>query len=429
MTTTVALLFGGRGGEHGISCVTAGGFLSAIDRDAYDVVAVGITREGRYVLASTDPEDWKLRDGRAPEVPADGVEVLAPAAVHRPGTRGLLRTVRDGRVEPLAEIDVVAPGLLHGPYGEDGTVQGLLDLLDIPYVGSGVLASATCMDKTATKAALETAGIRTAKGLTIREDAWAADPEGVARRVQDAVTPPWFVKPARAGSSLGVSRVTDPSQLEQALKTAFAEDPRILVEQAVVGREVECGVLDARPGGAVRTTVPGEVVVGDDLDFYDYESKYFGKGTVEIQVPARYARAGDRRGARGRGPRLPRAGPRRSGPGRRVRDRGRRGDRQRGQHDARLHPVLDVPRPVGVDGARLPRPHRRAHRAGAGAAHRPALTGTPGLPPASHRRRCRIRVGAVAGAAGSWAPSDHGRCRARGARVRVCRVRRTQPIG
>ncbi|MGP9693215.1 D-alanine--D-alanine ligase family protein [Brachybacterium sp. AOP25-B2-12] len=286
MTTTVALLFGGRSGEHGISCVTAGGFLSAIDRDAYDVVAVGITREGRYVLASTDPEDWKLRDGRAPEVPADGVEVLLPAAVHRPGTRSLLRTVRDGRVEPLAEIDVVLP-LLHGPYGEDGTVQGLLDLLDIPYVGSGVLASATCMDKTATKAALETAGIRTAKGLTIREDAWAADPEGVARRVQDAVTLPWFVKPARAGSSLGVSRVTDPSQLEQALKTAFAEDPRILVEQAVVGREVECGVLDARPGGAVRTTVPGEVVVGDDLDFYDYESKYFGKGTVEIQVPAR----------------------------------------------------------------------------------------------------------------------------------------------
>lgn len=285
MTISVALLFGGRSGEHGISCVTAGGFLAAIDRTRYDVVAVGITREGRYVVASTDPSDWVIRDGRAPEVPAEGIEVLLPAGVHRPGTRSLLRQVRDGRVEPFAEIDIVLP-LLHGPYGEDGTVQGLLDLLDVPYAGSGVLASATCMDKTATKAALAAAGIASAPGVTLHEDEWATAPEEVARTISRTLELPWFVKPARAGSSLGVSRVEDPAQLEAALRTAFAVDPKILVEQGVVGREVECGVLEGAPGQEPRTTFPGEVKVGDDLDFYDYESKYFGKGTIEIEVPA-----------------------------------------------------------------------------------------------------------------------------------------------
>ncbi len=285
MRTTVALLFGGRSAEHGISCVTAGGFLAAIDRDRYDVVAVGITRDGRLVLASDDPAHWQIEDGQAPEVPADGDEVLLPACVHRPGLRSELRVIRDGRVEHLADIDVVLP-LLHGPYGEDGTVQGLLDLFDIPYVGSGVLASATCMDKAATKAALRTAGIPCARDVVVTEDAWAADAAGVAERIRRDLQLPWFVKPARAGSSIGVTRVADPAELDHAMKTAFAEDPKVLVEQGVVGREVECGVLQGAPGEGARTTAPGEVRIGDDLDFYDYESKYFGKGTVDIEVPA-----------------------------------------------------------------------------------------------------------------------------------------------
>ncbi|GAB2545230.1 D-alanine--D-alanine ligase family protein [Brachybacterium huguangmaarense] len=290
MRTTVALLFGGRSTEHGISCVTAGGILSAIDRERYDVVAVGITRDGRYVLASDDPQSWQIREGIAPEVPGDGDEVLLPAGAREPGGRAALRVIRDGRVEHLANIDVVLP-LLHGPYGEDGTIQGALDLLDIPYVGSGVLASATCMDKAATKAALRAADIPCASDVVVTEDAWTADAPTIAARVERDLRLPWFVKPARAGSSIGVSRVTDPADLERAMEVAFAEDPKALVEEGVTGREVECGVLQGAPGEGPRTTLPGEVRVSDDLDFYDYESKYFGKGTVEIEVPARLSGA------------------------------------------------------------------------------------------------------------------------------------------
>ena len=286
MRTTVALLFGGRSGEHGISCITAGGVLGAIDRERYDVVAVGITRDGRYVLASDDPADWAIRDGVAPEVPAEGDEVLLPARVHADGERAELRVIRDGRAEHLADIDVVLP-LLHGAYGEDGTIQGALDLLDIPYVGSGVLASAVCMDKAATKTALRAAAIPCAPDVIVREEQWRSDPGAVMERIRRELDLPLFVKPARAGSSLGVSRVTDLERLPEALATAFAIDPKVLVETGIVGREVECGVLGSRGSEPPRTTVPGEVRIGDDLDFYDYESKYFGKGTVDIEIPAR----------------------------------------------------------------------------------------------------------------------------------------------
>jgi D-alanine-D-alanine ligase len=288
MSTTIALVFGGRSGEHGVSCVTAGGILSAIDRSRYDVLAIGITRSGRWVLADDDPARWEIDEGTAPEVPEGGEEVLLPSQVVAPGAPAGFRVIRDGRVEHLADVDVVLP-LLHGSYGEDGTIQGALDLLDIPYVGSGVLASATGMDKAATKTVLEDAGIPTAPGISLHEDDWARDAEAITARVRTELRAPWFVKPARAGSSLGVSKVHEVAALDEAVKTAFAEDPRILIEQGVDGREVECGVLQGRPDRgehAPRTTLPGEVVVGDDLDFYDYESKYFGKGTVEIEVPA-----------------------------------------------------------------------------------------------------------------------------------------------
>lgn len=285
MRTTVALLFGGRSGEHGISCVTAGGILAAIDRERFDVVAIGITREGRWTHVSSDPSDWTLVDGRAPEVDPGGPEVLLPASRHTPGERIVLRTLEDGTVKDLAEIDVVWP-LLHGSYGEDGTVQGMLELLDIPYVGSGVLASAASMDKAATKLVLRSAGLECAPGIVVHEDTWAKDSHRVLNHLHRTHPLPWFVKPARAGSSLGVTRVTDPAQLETAMKDAFAEDPKVLVEEGVDGREVECGVLQGRDGREPGTTLPGEVKVGDDLDFYDYEAKYFGKGTVSIDVPA-----------------------------------------------------------------------------------------------------------------------------------------------
>lgn len=294
MTTTIALLFGGRSGEHGISCVTAGGILSAIDRERYRVLAIGITRAGRWVLADDDPAAWEIVDGTAPEVPARGDEVLLPDRVTGPDRHVHLRVVRDGRIEPLAQVDVVLP-LFHGPYGEDGTLQGALDLLDIPYVGSGVLASAMCMDKAATKTALDGVGIATAPGIVVHEDQWAQEAGAITEHVRTALRAPWFVKPARAGSSLGVTKVSTPAELEHAVKTAFAEDPRILIEEGVAGREVECGVLQGAPGLRPRTTLPGEVVVGEDLEFYTYESKYFGEGTVEIEVPAKIsARQQDR---------------------------------------------------------------------------------------------------------------------------------------
>lgn len=285
--TTVALIFGGRSGEHGISCVTAGSILREIDRDRFDVLPIGVTRDGRFVRVSDEPQHWRIVDGKAPEVPHDGDEIILQQP--RVGSdRVQVRTVgSDGALRNLAEVDVIFP-LLHGPYGEDGTIQGFLDLFGIPYVGSGTLASAAGMDKDMTKRVLHEAGIRVARGVVVREKEYATAAGSDRVRTEAAALPlPLFVKPARAGSSLGVTRVDSLESLDDALRTAFVEDPKVLIEAGVAGREVECGVLSGAPGEGPRTTVPGEVVVGDDLEFYDYESKYFGKGTVTIDIPAK----------------------------------------------------------------------------------------------------------------------------------------------
>lgn len=286
MTSTIALIFGGRSSEHGISCVTAGAIMQSIDRSRYSIVALGITRSGRMIQVSDDPAEWTLAGGQAPEVPEEGDEVLFPAAVSPEGEGAQFRIVRNGRVEPLASVDLVFP-LLHGPYGEDGTIQGALELLDIPYVGSGVLASAQGMDKISTKAALVAAGLKVADGVSFHAMRWKRDHDQILSEITQTLPAPWFVKPSRAGSSMGVSRVTDAAALPEAIEKAIREDSRVLVEAAVLGREVECAVLQGRDGAEPRTTIPGEVRVGDDLEFYDYESKYFGKGTVSIDVPAR----------------------------------------------------------------------------------------------------------------------------------------------
>ncbi|MDO5646046.1 MAG: D-alanine--D-alanine ligase family protein [Dermabacter sp.] len=282
---TVALLFGGRSGEHGISCVTAGSILRQIDRTRFRVLPIGITTEGAFVEVSDDPDRWQIVDGAAPSVPSDGDEIiLQPPGVSRGPVP--VRVVRDGgRIEHLADVDVVFP-LLHGPYGEDGTVQGFLELFDLPYVGSGVLASAAAQDKDITKRLLREAGLRVADGIVVSEREWE-DPdarEAAVARMRD-LAPPLFVKPARSGSSIGVSKIDGIEQLEGALASAFAIDSKVLVEAGLSGREVECGVLESADGG-VRTSEPGEIVIGDDLDFYDYASKYFGAGSVSLQVPA-----------------------------------------------------------------------------------------------------------------------------------------------
>ncbi len=275
--TTVAVLFGGRSSEHEISCVTAGGIMDVVDRSVYEIVPVGITKDGAFTLQPDDPAQLAIRDGALPTVPDNGTRVAFPTS---PATNELVVSHPDGSVTTLA-VDIVFP-ILHGPFGEDGTVQGLLEIAGLPYVGDGVLASALAMDKHVAKAVLEHAGLRVAPWTTVLRREWAADPVDVAEAVA-AHGWPLFVKPARAGSSMGVSRVDEPSQLGAAMDLAFEHDSKVIVEPRVIGREVEVAVLEGRDG-VPRTSLPGEIVV-DEAGFYDFESKYLG-GDESLLCPA-----------------------------------------------------------------------------------------------------------------------------------------------
>ncbi|MCD2442488.1 D-alanine--D-alanine ligase [Agromyces sp. SYSU K20354] len=275
----VVLLFGGRSSEHSISCATAGGVLGAIDRDRFEVIPVGITRDGAYVLESDDPARFGLDPEHLPEVVDNGTRVRWPESA---SSRELRVTDASGE-RSLGDVDVVFP-ILHGRFGEDGTVQGVLELAGLPYVGNGVLASAVGMDKHFTKTVLQGAGIEVAPWVTLTRSALDDDPELWKRRVH-GLGLPVFVKPARAGSSVGVTKVSDWSELHGALDIAFAEDGAVLIESAVVGREIECGVLEGRPGDGVRVSVAGEVVV-TGRDFYDFDAKYLDAAGVELICPA-----------------------------------------------------------------------------------------------------------------------------------------------
>ncbi|WP_297081103.1 D-alanine--D-alanine ligase family protein [uncultured Demequina sp.] len=272
---TVAVLFGGRSSEHGVSCATAGGVLGAIDRERWNVIAVGITSDGRWVPASADAGDWRLQDGRLPRV-AEGPRTVLPPHVAGEGTWRVLEP--DGTVTVLGEVDVVFP-LLHGPFGEDGTLQGALELVDTRYVGSGVLASAMGMDKQYMKTALRGAG------LPVTPDVVLAPGETVAARRPEieALGLPVFVKPARAGSSMGISKVSDWDALDAALAEAVKHDPKVLIERGVVGREIETAVL-ATPDGVVASPA-GEIITGGDHEFYDFDAKYLDEAAVDLRCP------------------------------------------------------------------------------------------------------------------------------------------------
>jgi D-alanine-D-alanine ligase len=275
----VAVLFGGRSSEHSISSATAGGVLRAIDRDRYRVIPIGITREGAFVLEDDDPEKFALDPQKLPEVRDNGTRVRWPeSAVSRE-----LTVVDAAGERSLGDVDIVFP-ILHGRFGEDGTVQGMLELLDIPYVGAGLLMSAIGMDKHVTKSILRSAGVEVAPWVTVTRPDLATEGELWRRRIR-GLGFPVFVKPARAGSSVGVSKVSAEEELDAALDVAFAEDDRVLVEQAVVGREVECGVLQGRAGSPPRVSVPGEIVV-TGRDFYDFEAKYLDAPGIELVCPA-----------------------------------------------------------------------------------------------------------------------------------------------
>lgn len=277
---TVVLLFGGRSSEHTISCATAGGVLSAIDRSKYTVIPVGITLEGAFTLQPDDAALFALNPDAMPMVVDDGSRVLWPSST---ASRELRVTDADGTTRSLGDVDVVFP-ILHGPFGEDGTVQGLLELVGLPYVGNGVLASALGMDKHFTKLALEAAGVSVAPWVTVSPAQWSREND-LWRRRASSLGLPVFVKPARAGSSVGVTKVTRAEDLDAALDVAWAEDGKALIESAIVGREIECGVLSGRDGGATRVSLPGEIVIEGD-GFYDFEAKYLDDSAAQLVCPA-----------------------------------------------------------------------------------------------------------------------------------------------
>lgn len=259
---TLALIFGGRSSEHGVSCLTAREVLSVIDRDAYDVLTIGITREGRWVRETAE---WpELANGSLPEVRTEFPEF---------------------DWSHINEIDVAFP-LLHGPWGEDGTIQGLFEMADIPFVGAGVLASAVGMDKPFTKSVFSAAGLPQLPYVTIQPWEWDVYRERSLARVQ-ALTYPVFVKPARAGSSSGVTRVTHESDLVAAIELARQHDPKVVVEAGAVNpREIECGVIQTKNGKPIASVV-GEIVVqtGGRHEYYDFEAKYLDHTSVNV-IPA-----------------------------------------------------------------------------------------------------------------------------------------------
>lgn len=277
----VAIVFGGRSSEHAVSCSTAAGVLRAIDRERYDVVPVGIARDGRWVLVADDPGLLDLAPGQIPEVDASGPGVLVPMST----TDRTLTLLEPGQPPAaLGDVDVVFP-LLHGPFGEDGTIQGFLDLSDVRYVGSGVLASAAGMDKHYMKVVFEGCGLPVGPYRVVTDREWRRDKAAALRVIQE-LGYPLFVKPCRAGSSMGIGKVHGPAELEPAVEAAREHDPKVIAEAAVVGREIECAVLEGHGTDGPRTSHVGEIEVVANHEFYDFEAKYLAAADVRLSCPA-----------------------------------------------------------------------------------------------------------------------------------------------
>ncbi len=273
--TRVAVVFGGRSTEHGISCTSAGSVLANLDTERFEIVPVGITREGAWVLGTSDPKALEIRDRVEPEV-TSGTAVALPGD---PTRRDLVLLEPGHGGEVLSSVDVVLP-VLHGAFGEDGTIQGLLEMAEVPYAGAGVLASAVAMDKEYAKKLLAAEGLQVGTYEVLRRHQPTLDDSQRAR-----LGLPVFVKPARAGSSVGITRVTDYAELDGAIAEAREIDPKVIIESGITGREIECGVLEF-PDGRVEASQPAELRVTGDSDWYDYESKYLDDVT-EFDIPAK----------------------------------------------------------------------------------------------------------------------------------------------
>lgn len=276
----VALVFGGRSSEHAVSCSTAASVLRAIDRDRFDVVPIGIAPDGRWLLVADDPEPLQLTAQHTPSVQGDTTALISPD----PGAREVMVFAPGEPPRRLTTVDVVLP-LLHGPFGEDGTLQGMLELADTRYVGSGVAASAVMMDKALMKIVFSAAGLPVGPHVVITDKEWRRDRSACLESVT-SLGMPVFVKPARAGSSMGVVKVETPEALEQAIEIARKSDPKVLVEAAIPGREVECGVLEGHGSDPARASQIGEITVtGDRHTFYDFEAKYLDND-AQLTCPA-----------------------------------------------------------------------------------------------------------------------------------------------
>ena len=278
----VAVVFGGRSAEHAISCVSAGSVIAALDPARYEVVPVGITPDGGWVLADPD-QRLAITDGVLPEVTGG----TAVSLVGDPAGRGLAVLQPTTAIGPaLTEVDVVFP-VLHGAYGEDGTIQGLLEMAGLPYVGSGVFASAASMDKEFTKKLLAAGGLPQGDHVVLRDadGAVCPDPAVLDEATRDRLGLPVFVKPSRAGSSIGITKVTDWAQFPEAVATAAAVDPKVIVEASVPGREIECGVLAPRGAGLPEASLPAEIRLRPGVDWYDFSAKYLDD-SVDFDVPA-----------------------------------------------------------------------------------------------------------------------------------------------
>jgi D-alanine-D-alanine ligase len=252
-----------------------------IDRDKYDVVPIGITSGGKWVLEADDPEPLRLTASQTPEVRSANAAV---ALSGDPATRELVVSEPGEPPRTLARVDVVFP-LLHGPFGEDGTIQGLLEMAGMRYVGSGVLASAVGMDKAYMKSVLASSGLPVLPYTVVRAREWKNDPAAVEESVR-ALGWPVFVKPARGGSSMGIRKVGDIDLLGDAIEYAQQYDPKVIVEAgAGDAREVECAVLES-PDGDPEASPVAEIVSYGDHDFYDFDAKYLGDEGVQLRVPA-----------------------------------------------------------------------------------------------------------------------------------------------
>lgn len=285
----VLVLYGGQSSEHAVSCVTASGVLGAIDPEQFEVVPVGITAGGQWTSPAVDPRTHSFSSVEQPRVvPTESSLQLHPG-VGGSAERGteLLEILPTGGTRSLGQIDVALP-LLHGPFGEDGALQGMLETAGVPYVGAGVLASAVGMDKHFMKVAFAAAGLKVGPYQVITAKDWAQDADGCLQRV-GSMHFPVFVKPARAGSSVGITRVQDPAGLAEAVAVAQKHDPKVIVEQGISGREIECGVLDSPGGAPARVSLLGEIVVHDGSaahQFYDFDAKYTDAAAADLSCPA-----------------------------------------------------------------------------------------------------------------------------------------------